>query len=160
MAGGDNFELVEGGNLWKVAAFTDHQFADARGFGGAHPVPPGLHAIAQHVGAAALKALKLSIPLWKLTRDVVPHHSLEKIFFAGEIQKHRAFGDAGTLGHFFHAGGGKAFFYKEVECGIKEFTRARLFAPGPLGRGGTGLTANLRKRHAVDGLLLTDWLVM
>jgi hypothetical protein len=81
----------------------------------------------------------------------VPHHCLEKIFFAGEIQKYRAFGDAGTIGHFFHAGGGKTFFYKEVERSVKEFTRTRFFAPGPLGqRGGTGLTAKLRKRHEED----------
>jgi len=80
----------------------------------------------------------------------------------GKYKKNRAFGDAGTLGHFFHAGAGKAFFYKEVERSVKEFTRTRFFAPGPLGqRCGTRLTEKLRKRHAeVRAFLLTDWLVM
>ena len=95
--------------------------------------------------------------LGQLAHDVVPHHGFEQLFFAGEVQKQRALGDASAPGDFFDPSRGKAFFYKQRQSRLQQLPRARLFASLAL-----GLHRTAQVDKGIKGLhkLLTNRLVV
>ena len=97
------------------------------------------------------------MPLREAARQVVAHHGLQQLFFAGEIQKQCALRDAGQVSHLFHPGSSKAFLHKQLERGIDQFTRTRVLAPLVLGMGRVGM---YRGVGVVTHELMTDGLVM
>jgi hypothetical protein len=70
----------------------------------------------------------------------------------------RALGHPGAGGYFFGPGGGKAFFYKQVQRRIQQFAGPRFFAPLALGRRGIRSGRESWTRDMKS--LMTDWLVM
>ena len=158
VAGLDDLGLVIGGDVGEVVRLADDQLGDAGRTGGANALPPHVHGVAQHVGAAAVKGVELRVPFGEAAGDVLADDGLEEFFLALEIQEQRALGHARPRGNLFGSGGGKALFNEQVQRGVQQFAGPRLLATLALGRGVVRARADeLGKGHAK---LMTDWLVM
>ena len=150
----DDFFLIEVGDFGEVLCFAHDQLGDATHARFTNSLPPGHQGIAEHIGAGALKGIEFLVPPWKLVRNVFTHHRFKQIFFALEVQKQGAFGDACPSRDFLHACGRKTFFDKQVQRRIKQFTRTRLFAALSFGR--------LFGQSLIEGFghnIVNDWLV-
>jgi hypothetical protein len=69
--------------------------------------------------------------------EALPDDLFEEVFLALEVQVDGAFGNAGSGGDFVEFRRGDAFVGEDVECGVKELTRAffRQAAPARVGLG-------------------------
>ena len=133
MARPHHLAAVERGQLGEVVALAHHELGEARGLRGAHALPPDAHAVAQHVGGAALEGLELLVPLGEAAREVLDDHGLEELFLARKVKKERALGNTGPRRHFFGARGRKPFLDEEVERRLQELAGTRFLPTLALG---------------------------
>jgi len=135
VTGLNHFLKVKRCKFRKIAALTGHQFVNATGVGVGNFVQPHRKRITHQIGRAAGEVAQLVVPGRKPAGNVFTDHRFEQRFFAGVVQKQRAFGHIGACGHFFHLGSGVAFFHKQAGCGLQQLGRACLFAPSTAGYG-------------------------
>src|SRR6266850_1642911 len=135
MTAGDDFLVVEAGELRKIVRFRHHQLRDAHERRFADETPVLAYETLEQFARAAGERLGQLLALGEHRNDRLPDQRLEQRLFVLEVEIDGAFGDTGSTRDVLELRGGKAPIGEDLQRGADDLFRTGIFPAAPTGFG-------------------------
>src|SRR6266511_3411802 len=131
MTAGDDFLVVEAGELREIAGFGNHQAGNSRERRLAYQPEILAHQLFEEIPRAAREGLGEGLALLDDGNDRLADQRLEQRLFVFEVEIDRALSDAGTARDVFERLGCKAPIGKDLQRGADDLFRTGIFPAAP-----------------------------
>src|SRR6266545_2163628 len=133
MTAGDDFLVVEAGELREIAGFGNHQAGNSRERRLAHQPEILAHQLFEEIPRATGEGLGEGLALLDDGDDRLADQRLEQRFFVFEVEVDRALGDAGATGDIFELRGREPAVGKDFERRGDDLLGPSVLATAPTG---------------------------